>query len=484
MANQKHVELLLKGVEAWNAWRKRELEKERFIKPDLEKLDVNVEFREKGKLKGGQFACLRKINLTQANLRGANLINVDLSNANLSYADLTGADLSCAKLQNAMLSCIGLTRARLAGTDLTNSFLAGANLDGTIFKDRVFDATLTGTNLSQAEPWKAVLYWSENDGTLQSHEKIETKTPFVEEKKIPSVGCLLKAYQCIKKNYGDDIQFYFRGERCDSWELRPSVMRYPTKSQSNLSERESEMLFDLMSRQPGAFNVQTSTLAEWVLAQHHGLSTRLLDVTKNPLVALFYTCEKCGTDEKDGVENCPDNRDGLLHIFAVPKSLIKAFNSDSISILTNFAKLRCSEQDILLGKIEIENQLVIASVQKYPKIMARLYQFIRQEKPYFEERIDPRDLYRVFVVEPQQLFDRIRVQSGAFLISAFHERFERKEILKWNDGIPVYDHYVLKIPHKSKEYILEELRLLNITSETLFPGLDEAAKAVNQRYST
>ena len=64
--------------------------------------------------------------------------------------------------------------------------------------------------------------------------------------------------------------------------------------------------------------------------------------------------------------------------------------------------------------------------------MRLLYQLIRQEKPYFEERIDPRDLYQVFVVEPQQSSERLRAQAGAFLVSAFHERFERDEILKWN----------------------------------------------------
>ena len=72
--------------------------------------------------------------------------------------------------------------------------------------------------------------------------------------------------------------------------------------------------------------------------------------------------------------------------------------------------------------------------------MNRLYQFIRLEKPSFQERIDPIDLLRVVVVEPRRSFERIRVQSGAFLISAFHERFEEVEIQKSTTNLPIYDH--------------------------------------------
>ena len=115
--------------------------------------------------------------------------------------------------------------------------------------------------------------------------------------------------------------------------------------------------------------------------------------------------------------------------------------------------------------------------------MRRLYQLIRQDKPYFEERIDPRHLMQVFVVEPQQYFERVRVQSGAFLISAFHERFECPEVLKWNRGIPIYDHTTFEVPEKKKTRILEELALFNITRDTLFPGLDEAAEAVTKRHT-
>ncbi len=104
----------------------------------------------------------------------------------------------------------------------------------------------------------------------------------------------------------------------------------------------------------------------------------------------------------------------------------------------------------------------------YPEAMRLLYELIRQEKPNFEERIDHRDLFKVFVVEPQQSFERIRAQAGAFLISAFHERFERHEFLKSNPDTPIYDHLTRIVPRYNKENLLEELRLLNLTRETLF----------------
>ena len=115
-------------------------------------------------------------------------------------------------------------------------------------------------------------------------------------------------------------------------------------------------------------------------------------------------------------------------------------------------------------------------------MLTKLYHLIGVEKPHFQRRIDPRDLFRVFLVKPQQSVERLRAQSGAFLISAFHESFESVQIVRWNDSIPDYDHQTLSVPAKSKGEILKELELLHLTRETLYPGLDETAKAVTQRY--
>ena len=424
---------------------------------------------------------LPQVNLAGARLDGTTFSNVNLQNAVLEGADLTGADLSGGVLHNTNLKNANLLGANLSGAELNLADLTGATLVGANFTDaKFYRIKLAGSNLDGAildgadfaytdlsevdftnsQAWKANFH--PGILTVAKQETITSHT-------ISTVGELLEIIKEIADlNAGNPL--YFRGEPEIYCKLRASLSR-PDGGSDRLHKHEGEMLRDLISRRPEDFSGMNSALEEWVLAQHHSLRTRFLDITKNPLASLFFACEASNQEMQS---------DGRLHVFAVPKVLIKSFNSDAISIIANFAKLEKRAQDRILGRYDqMDPQF---RPEGYFTDMNVLYQLISQEKPYFDRRINIGDFYRVYVVEPQESSERVRAQSGALLVSAFHERFERVVVRAINKHIPIYAHYRLKIPFKRKPKILDELDMLGVSRETLFPGLDESAAATMRRY--
>ncbi|MEM7761743.1 MAG: pentapeptide repeat-containing protein [Cyanobacteria bacterium P01_A01_bin.40] len=124
MADEKHLEILRKGVEVWNKWRKEYPD----IRPRFHRVNLSG------------------VNLFQADLSSTDLIGANLSAANLSGSNLIGADLSDANLVNTNFS-----GADLSDANLVNTNFSGANLIGTSLNRAVlFFADFSGANLSYA----------------------------------------------------------------------------------------------------------------------------------------------------------------------------------------------------------------------------------------------------------------------------------------------------------------------------------------------
>ena len=506
MANAEHVKRLVESdKESWNSWRMNNpyepidlrdenlewcLRRNSKVTPeglaDLRGFDLRMTFLHEAILSNTDLsgavinaafppalsaappAEYNKVGFVGSRLVGTTLRNVRLNECVLTGADLSGADLTDAKLPGSYLEGANLGDAKLRGTDFTDTDLTGAHLEGADLSS----ATLVRTNLWHSEVWKAKLFKS----TETRHG-----SQFV------NCGCnkLSKVSQFVRRlERTDDVAHpdgvsglvvYFRGEPEMYEQLRPSLMRH-----DEFRLAEDRLLIELITRRPEDLESHRLFFQRLVMARHYELPTRLLDITRSPLVGLYYA-SGCACMRPGGVCQSPD---GVLHEFHVTRSDVKPFDSDTVSLLANFTRLNWDEKSEILtrrmNQINLKDILDNAKTleSRRDRTFTRLRHFIAQEKPYWENRIDMRDLFRVLIVEPQRQFDRLRAHSGAFMLSAFHERFERWAVDRYFPGAAPYRHLRFVVPHDAKREIRRQLATLNITEETLMADLQSSAKAV------
>jgi hypothetical protein len=185
--------------------------------------------------------------------------------------------------------------------------------------------------------------------------------------------------------------------------------------------------------------------------QHHSLPTRLLDVSFNPLVALYFACK--GDREH--------NLDGEFIRISAPKVKLKYFDSDTVSLLANLSNLTGKERDFLRRKLT-SDELNQSPAGK------RFLQFIRAEKPYFLPSIIPEDLRSILIVKPKQNNRRILAQQGAFLLYGLKGEFDEENETDMRT-------VRTKIPRAAKQTILRQLSRININESSLFPEIEKAA---------
>jgi hypothetical protein len=112
------------------------------------------------------------------------------------------------------------------------------------------------------------------------------------------------------RSQSDRSSVFFRGQENAAWGLQAGIDRdsYSAYRRQRNVERavHERALFDEFKRTARRhLSVAPGDDWEWLaIAQHHGLATRLLDWTKNPLAALFFAV--------DAVANC----DAAVYVYA------------------------------------------------------------------------------------------------------------------------------------------------------------------------
>jgi hypothetical protein len=252
----------------------------------------------------------------------------------------------------------------------------------------------------------------------------------IEVRTVSSLISWVEGDQARSHPFGTETWFRGHGDR--TWELKPGVLRknfinvdtaiknQPEYQQFELPlslDKERELNIAFRRRAASMLPARESLVDLYFLAQHHGLPTRLLDWSTNPLAALF-------------------------HAVSDPKCL--KVDGEVVLAYSNYRLNSDSPNPLLMDSpLHQDHPLVEGTIN---------YLFGKGEPP---------ETTMVLPILPEHRFRRMLQQDARFTLhmpgaSGIHE----KGVLR------------LPVPRECKMKLQEALRTMGVNWATLFPDLD------------
>ncbi len=255
-----------------------------------------------------------------------------------------------------------------------------------------------------------------------------------------------------------DCKLLFRGESRDYGEtaLQPQVFRNESWIQN-----EDVMLNKYIAKFPEAFPKGTSTFDIIVNADHYSLPSRVLDVSYSPLTGLYMACNPVSIDQQDS--------DPIVYIFELPKNDIYNWNSDTVALLANIARMK--------GNFDVTNP-------NHDSISALIHQ-IREEKYDYYNLYEGREheykkiLNQIICVESKMLNRRITNQKGVFFLFGIKGTKQNFKELSFKDSVRISS---IAIKKEKKAEILKELTVYGYDKMTMFPEMENVCDAIKAEF--
>jgi hypothetical protein len=242
---------------------------------------------------------------------------------------------------------------------------------------------------------------------------------------------------------GIRCQSVFRGMPDANWVIKSSLERYVADGARRWeSEKSITASFKARSQDYIESGRDPATDVDWwALMQHHGAPTRLVDFTRSPYVAAYFACEppEPQSDRAVWALSLEDSYAGLGDAAATEATLGLSYNL----LKADLARSDLKDLRSLLGA-NLAQDLIFKSRRSQPGLV-----------PF----------------EPARSYGRLAVQQGLFVApldvgSPFMENARHILLTK------------VVLPFSMRAEALDDLRMMNITEASLFPGLDGFARSL------
>lgn len=272
--------------------------------------------------------------------------------------------------------------------------------------------------------------------------------------------------------------FVFRGQGDSEWHIESSLERMIKRFHPNSQVAhkiypqgyEKDMLKEFQWKYPKYEKVnipKDDEMIEWLsIMQHYGSPTRMVDFTYSPYIALFMAMDS-------------SNGEHDASVWCLNELVLRNMFSDDYEQRNNRR---------IDGK-DTQKELFYEEANKV------INDSVNEKRKDFSPNI--------YLVQPHRVNDRILVQQGLFAIpekigvpfednlfslvdNREPEKVQFKDIIDYSNSEKMfkpYDYFLIKIkiPQLFRLNITKSLCLMNISAETMFPGLEGLAKSLNRQ---